>query len=85
MKITTQLLHKVIQEKISVKSSMYSPSQKIDRQTYDIYTGIKGVYGIFTGKPELMTAICEALDNAGIKYDNSEIARGFVKVAVFQK
>lgn len=81
-KLTTQKLHKVIQEKINTLSSFYSVSQKINRQTYSIYTGFKGVYGIVSA--DYLNEICEALDDAGIKYDNSEIERGFIKIRKFQ-
>lgn len=81
-KLTTQKLHKVIQEKINVLSSFYSVSQKINRQTYDVYTGFKGVYGIVSA--DYLNEICEALNEAGIKYDDSQIERGFIKVKKFQ-
>lgn len=81
-KLTTQRLHKVIQEKINVLSSFYSVSQRINRTTYSVNTSLKGVYGVFS--TSYLNEICEALDEAGIQYDNSQIERGFIKVRKFQ-
>lgn len=83
MKITTQKLHKVIQEEVNTLSSLYSPSQKINRNTYDIYIG-GNFYGIMTRDCSLMPGICKSLDAAGIKYDDSEINKGFIKLKKFQ-
>jgi len=78
-KITTQKLHKVIQAKLALLSSKYSVSQQVDRTTYNLYTKMKGVYGVFSTK--YLKEICEALDGAGIKYDNEKFERGFVVVS----
>ena len=81
-KLTTQKLHKAIQSKIQVKSSLYRPSQKIDRTTYDVTTQFKGFYGVMSG--QFINEICQALDDANIQYDGSAKDRGFVKVPKFQ-
>lgn len=82
-KLTTQRLHSVIQASTGVLSSQYSPTQRIDRITYDIHTRIKGVYGVLSAKH--IEQIAEALRAAGIQFDDSEISKGFVKIPVWQE
>lgn len=82
-KLTTQRLHSVIQAGTGVLSSKYSPSQRIDRTTYDVNTMLKGVYGVMSSKN--IKQIAEVLRAAGIQFDDGEIAKGFVKVPVWQE
>ncbi len=82
MKITTQKIHKIIQNKINVKSSKYSPSQKIDRTSYDLFTKIKGMYGIMSHK--YIREIADALIESGLCIDCTDIDRGFIKMKSFQ-
>lgn len=82
VKLTTQRLHSVIQAALQVKSSLYSPSQRIDRATYDVNTSMKGVYGVFSTKH--LADIVLALEAAGISFDKSDMDRGFLKVPVWQ-
>ena len=82
-KLTTQKLHKVIQSKLGVKSSKYSPSQRINRTTYDVSTLFKGFYGVMSSSH--IDEICEALDESGIRYNAEGKARGFVEVYKFQQ
>ena len=81
-KITPQKLHTVIRNKIGQLSSKYSPSQKIDRTTYDLYNGFKNHLGIMSGK--YINEICEALTEAGIKYNDSKIDKGYILVDKWQ-
>lgn len=83
-KLTAQKLHKIIQEKIQVKSSKYSVSQKINRRTYDVVTLFKKFYGVAVSSNVDIQDIIDALTEAGIKFDDSEKERGFVKVWKFQ-
>jgi len=82
MKVTTQKIHTIIQSTIGVKSSKYSPSNKIDRTTYSIFTGISGVYGIMS--PQFGGKIAEALIENGINVDTSKINKGLLTIKVFQ-
>lgn len=81
-RLTTQRLHRIIQGAIGKKSSKYSPSQRIDRQTYDVHTKAKGVYGVMSG--EHIHEIAKVLDEAGISYDGSTIDRGFLTIPIKQ-
>lgn len=83
MKLTTQKLHSIIRNAIGVKSSFYSPSQKIDRVTYDIHT-TKLFYGVISGTQEYIETIRDAVKDAGLIFDDSEIDRGIIKVKKFQ-
>jgi len=84
MKLTTQKLHKIIQDKIGVKSSEYSISRKINRSTYDITTAFKNFYGVMVSGNVDLQLIITALVDAQIKFDDSEKERGFIKVYKFQ-
>lgn len=78
MRLTTQKLHSIIRIETGHLCSKYSLSQKIDRTTYSVYTKLKHVLGVTSSKH--ITEICKALDKHNIKYDNSEIDRGFISV-----
>lgn len=82
MRLTTQKLHSIIRSGTGCLCSKYSPSQKIDRTTYSVYTGLKHVFGITSSSH--ITDICKAFDTHDIKYDSSEIDRGFIKVYKIQ-
>ena len=81
-KLTTTKLHSIIRKATGNKCSKFSPSQKIDRTTYDINTMFKGFYGIISGQN--IIAIRDAVKEAGLVFDESEISRGFIKVKKFQ-
>ena len=57
-------------------------SQKINRTTYDVYSKMRGFYGVMSGSK--IEEIITALTNSGIKFDDSDKSRGFIKVPVIQ-
>lgn len=65
-KLTTQKLHKVIQSGLGQLSSKYSPSQHIDRQTYEVFTMFAGAY-VVTSTNHL-EEIGEGLAKSGLKF-----------------
>lgn len=65
VKVTTQKVHKVLQD-AGLVSSMYKPSRKINRQGYDISTIIKGLYIVNPG-PYAVEKVAEILNAAGIE------------------
>lgn len=81
-KITPQKIHAIIRKKTGQLSSKYSPSQRIDRTTYDVHNRMKYMLGIMSSK--YINEICEALDEAGIAYDDSGKGKGFVTLMRIQ-
>lgn len=77
MIITTQKLHKLIQNGIGVLSSKYSISQRIDRATYDVRK-YNGFIGIMSAKH--INEIVEILKNDGLNIDATNVDRGFIKI-----
>jgi hypothetical protein len=80
--LSTQRLHGIIRKAIGQKCSFYSPSQRVDRTTYDVNTMFHGFYGVLSCK--YMHEIRDAVKAAGLIFDDSEIERGFIKVKRFQ-
>lgn len=82
VRITAQKIHKTIQNRIGVLSSKYSPSQRIDRRTYDLCCGVHGKFGVMSVK--YINEICKALDEAGIQYDDKMKDRKLIVISQFQ-
>jgi hypothetical protein len=64
-RLTPQKLHKVIQAKIGVLSSKWAPSQRIDRNTYDVCVSFRDFIGVMARSEEMILAILEACKEAG--------------------
>jgi hypothetical protein len=75
---TVNKIHKIIRDHVGVLSSKYSPSQKINRQTYDVKE-FKGIFCVMSSSV-MIIQIALALKISGFKLDESTINRGFVKV-----
>lgn len=75
---TVNKIHKIIRDHVGVLSSKYAPSQKINRQTYDVKE-FKGVFCVMSGNA-MIQEIATALKNSGLNLDESTIDRSFVKV-----
>jgi hypothetical protein len=79
-KVTSQKLHSDVRGFIGQASSKYSPSQKIDRSTYDL-RDYGAFYGMMTAKNEAAKEIAAHLESLGYSVDASGADRGFLKVA----
>jgi hypothetical protein len=69
-KLTTQKLHSVVRDGIGIKCSLHSPSQRINRTTYDIYSQFKTYYVLTS--TQYMEQIQEVLNESGIKFQHDE-------------
>ena len=82
-KLTTAKLHKIIQKEIGVLSSKYSPSQRINRTTYDVNPRlIKGFYVVFSTTH--LESIIDSVKESGIRFDDTQKQKGFIKIPVIQ-
>lgn len=80
-RLTAQKLHRIIQDRIGQLSSRHSPSQRIDRQTYDVCSRFHGFFGICSADANMLSEIREACLDSGLKIDDSEFGRGFIKAS----